>query len=349
MKRCLLGLCLLLALAGCKDETTTGTVAPKGSPATKNMAGVILLRYTPGSESTTQREEGFLEELKHYPDIHVISSDQYSGTTPEQSLDKANQILQKFAGLTLGVFAVCEPNANGTLEALQQAGLAGQVKLIGFDPNERMVKSMRDGHMQGMVLQDPVSMGEMAVKVMVAHLNGDVVEKRIPTGEYMATRENMDEPRMSQLLNPPQATGDEKPPANAKFRIAVIPKGTTHEFWKSVHFGALRAAEELGNVEILWKGPHLESDRESQISLVEDFITKKVDGIVLAPLDSQALIAPVKQAKQAGIPTVIFDSGLDNANDPELYVSYVATDNFNGGRLAAQRLAETLGAKRLGD
>ncbi|MEX2112528.1 MAG: substrate-binding domain-containing protein, partial [Pirellulales bacterium] len=95
-----------------------------------------------------------------------------------------------------------------------------------------------------------------------------------------------------------------------RFRIAVIPKGTTHVFWKSVHAGALRAAEELGNVDIHWKGALLENDREGQINVVADFVAQGVDGIVLAPLDATALVPSVDDAKREGIPTVIFDSGL---------------------------------------
>jgi len=127
-----------------------------------------------------------------------------------------------------------------------------------------------------------------------------------------------------------------------KLRIAVIPKGTTHEFWKSVHYGAQRAADELGNVEIIWKGSQLENDTQGQISVVEDFIVQKVDGICLAPLDSESLVPYVKHAKEKGIPTVIFDSGLA---DESIIVSYVATDNYQGGVLAARRLAEALGVK----
>ena len=93
--------------------------------------------------------------------------------------------------------------------------------------------------------------------------------------------------------------GAEKP-ANKKLRLAVIPKGESHEFWKSVHAGAEQAAREAGNVEILWKGPLLEHDRDGQISVVEDFVTKQVDGICLAPLDSRSLIAPVRNAKADG-------------------------------------------------
>src|SRR5262249_14189874 len=104
----------------------------------------------------------------------------------------------------------------------------------------------------------------------------------------------------------------------AKLTIAVIPKGTTHEFWKSVHFGALKAAKEL-DVEILWKGPLQENDRQGQINEVEAFINRGVSGICLAPLDSKALRKYVSASMAKKIPVVIFDSGLEGDD----YVSYV--------------------------
>lgn len=122
--------------------------------------------------------------------------------------------------------------------------------------------------------------------------------------------------------------------------IAVIPKGTTHEFWKSIHAGANKAAKEAG-VEIIWKGPLKEDDREAQISVVEDFVTRGVSGIVLAPLDEVALRAPVSDAVRVNIPVVIMDSGLKS----DEYVSFVATDNYAGGKLAAQRLVDLLGGR----
>jgi ribose transport system substrate-binding protein len=127
---------------------------------------------------------------------------------------------------------------------------------------------------------------------------------------------------------------------NKVFKIAVIPKGTTHEFWKAVHSGARRAAKESG-IEIIWKGPLKEDNREAQISLVEDFINAKVNGIVLAPLDDMALRLPVERAVKQKIPVVICDSDLKS----DKYISFVATDNYMGGRLAAEHLAKLLGGK----
>jgi ribose transport system substrate-binding protein len=129
------------------------------------------------------------------------------------------------------------------------------------------------------------------------------------------------------------------------YTIAVIPKGTTHEFWKSINAGAIKAKQELAAqgvpVEVIWKGPLREDDRDQQIQVVENFTSRKVSGIVLAPLDSQALVNPVATAVQAGIPVVVMDSGLKS----DKHISFVATDNFKGGQMAGEHLAKLLNGK----
>lgn len=139
------------------------------------------------------------------------------------------------------------------------------------------------------------------------------------------------------------ASGSNTSSGGGKLRIAVIPKGTTHVFWKSVEKGARKAGEEMG-AEILWKGPLKEDDRSQQIGVVQSFISDKVDGIILAPLDDVALAKPVAAAKSAGIPVVIFDSPLKGTAGNE-FVSLVATDNKKAGALGAERLAKLLGEK----
>lgn len=125
-----------------------------------------------------------------------------------------------------------------------------------------------------------------------------------------------------------------------RLRLAVIPKGTQHEYWKSVHAGALAAARELG-IDIEWQGPQSEGDREGQVRVVENFVNAGVQGIVLAPLDATALVRPVEEAARAGIPTVVIDSGLNTKKR----VAFVATDNYQGGVLAAGCLGELLAGK----
>jgi ribose transport system substrate-binding protein len=171
----------------------------------EGKGGVIMLRYAVGSESTEQREKGFLDTIKQkFPDIEILSDNQYSGTTPETSLDKSQQLLAQFGDKVTGIFTVCEPNTTGMLGALEEKGLAGKVKFIGFDPSPRFLEAMREKKIHGIVLQDPVAMGYQGVKAIMRHIAGETVDKRIPTGEYLATPENMDEPEMKKLLAPEQ-------------------------------------------------------------------------------------------------------------------------------------------------
>jgi ribose transport system substrate-binding protein len=124
---------------------------------------------------------------------------------------------------------------------------------------------------------------------------------------------------------------------DGRLTLAVIPKGTSHTFWQHVHAGAEKAAQELG-VEVVWRGPLREDERESQIAEVENAIARGVDGIAVAPLDDSALVAPISSAMRRDIPVVIFDSGLKGDD----YVSFVATDNDVGGRLAGEHMLKLL-------
>jgi ribose transport system substrate-binding protein len=124
---------------------------------------------------------------------------------------------------------------------------------------------------------------------------------------------------------------------STKRRIAVVPKGQSHIFWQSIHAGAVKAGNELG-VEILWNGPPLENDFSRQIGIVEDFINQGVDGIVLAPSNGESMVPVVERAAHEHIPVTIFDSGIKT----DKYVSYVSTDNYRGGVIAAERMGELL-------
>jgi ribose transport system substrate-binding protein len=131
--------------------------------------------------------------------------------------------------------------------------------------------------------------------------------------------------------------------AAERLQIAVVPKGSTHAFWKSVEAGVWKAGAEE-NVTIIWKGPMKEDDRAQQISLVQQFVGSKVSALVLAPLDATALAGPVRSATAAGIPVVIIDSALRGEVGRD-FVSLVATDNFRGGEIGGEELARRLGGK----
>src|SRR5258706_747205 len=131
---------------------------------------------------------------------------------------------------------------------------------------------------------------------------------------------------------------------SSNIRIAVIPKGTTHEFWKSVEAGAKKAGDDL-KVEIIWKGPLKEDEKNQKMVLVEQFVFDGVSGICLAPIDDTALLAPVKSASNKKIPVVIYDSALKGDVGKD-FVSFVATNNRLGGRMAGEEMVKSLGPNK---
>ena len=129
-----------------------------------------------------------------------------------------------------------------------------------------------------------------------------------------------------------------------KYTVVVIPKGSTHAYWKSVKAGADKAGKEL-DANIVFKAPVKESDRSGQIGLVDQFVSQNTtSAIVLAPLDDVALVKPVRSARDKKIPVVIIDSAI-KAQVGTDYTSYVATDNFKGGVLGGEQLVKLLGGK----
>jgi ribose transport system substrate-binding protein len=107
-----------------------------------------------------------------------------------------------------------------------------------------------------------------------------------------------------------------------------------------VHAGAAAEAKAAG-IDIDWNGPATETQFAQQVTIVDDFVNRHVDGIVLAPSDREALVPAVTRAHEAGIPLTIIDSGINT----DEYVSFVATDNYGGGMMGARRLSGLLHGK----
>ena len=122
--------------------------------------------------------------------------------------------------------------------------------------------------------------------------------------------------------------------------IGVVPKATSHVFWQNTQAGAVAAGKEL-NVDIDWNGAASETDYSRQIQILDSMIARRVDGIAIAASDRKALIGPVNRAVAAGIPVTVFDSGLDSLN----YLTFIATNNYEGGKLAARTLAGLIGGE----
>ena len=165
---------------------------------------IILMRVMVGAESTMAREQGFLDEIRNHPGIRVLSDNQYGGITTETAYQTGENLLNRFPAVD-GVFCPNESTTFGMLRALTDAGKAGKVKFVGFDSSDKLIAALRAKQIDGLVLQNPFRMGELAVRTLVRHLRDPhgAVEKRVDTGAAVATPENMDTPEIKPLLSPP--------------------------------------------------------------------------------------------------------------------------------------------------
>lgn len=188
------------------DNVAAGKLA--GAHLAKLLGGVgkvLLLRYQEGSASTANREQGFLEGVKQSKDVAIVSDNQYGGATTESAFKASENLLTALkaeSGGVNGVFCPNESTTFGMLLALEKTGLAGKIKLVGFDSSAKLVQGLESGHVDGLVMQNPLNMGYLAVKTMIAHLRGEKVEARIDTGARLVTKANMGEPEIKELLTP---------------------------------------------------------------------------------------------------------------------------------------------------
>jgi ribose transport system substrate-binding protein len=173
-----------------------------------NKGKVIMLRYQAGSASTNEREEGALTALKAHPEIQLADTNKYGGDTDDACQKNAENLLAgyKNADGTLSIDGIFCPNLTttfGMLKALQTTKSIGKVKFIGFDSSEALVKAMKEGQMDALVVQDPINMGYLGVKTAVDVINGKKVDRLVDTGVHLVTKENMDTPASKEILDPP--------------------------------------------------------------------------------------------------------------------------------------------------
>jgi ribose transport system substrate-binding protein len=188
------------------DNQAAGQLAADAmNKAIGGKGNVIVLRYQEGSASTQNREKGFLDAIKTRPEIKIVSDNQYGGATTESAFQKSESLLiahKAQTGAVAGVFTPNESTTFGMLQALKKSGVNKKVKLVGFDTSDKLVAALKDGDIDGLVVQNPFNMGYLAVKTMTAHLRGQPVEKRIDTGARLVDRTNLDDPAVKEMLHP---------------------------------------------------------------------------------------------------------------------------------------------------
>jgi ribose transport system substrate-binding protein len=164
----------------------------------QNQGEVALIPFVPGAATSIMREQGFKQGLQKYPDMELVAI-QYSQSDAERAMAVTEDILTGHPELD-GIFAANEAGAIGCASALKSRGVAGEIKLVGFDASPNEIQALKEGTIQALVVQNPFRMGYLGVKAAVDVLSGKPVEKRIDTGVSIVTLENLNENHIQDLL-----------------------------------------------------------------------------------------------------------------------------------------------------
>jgi ribose transport system substrate-binding protein len=183
------------------DNRLGGVVAAKRMGEKLGGKGkVAILGVKKGSVSTDEREEGFRDTIqKEFPGITLVPIIFYGEANAAKSLAVAEDVLTSHSDLT-GLFASNESSTVGAVNAIRQRNLVSKVTLVGFDATADLVRNVREGAIDSLVLQNPFKMGYEGVKTVVDKLSGKQPERRIDTGVELLNKENVDTPKIQQLI-----------------------------------------------------------------------------------------------------------------------------------------------------
>jgi ribose transport system substrate-binding protein len=184
--------------------TDNVAAARKAAQALAELIGdrgeVACIPFVPGAATSVMREQGFRDELKNHPGVRLVAV-QYSQSDVATAMAATEDILTAHHELA-GIFGANEASALGIMQAIKSRGLTGKVKVVGFDASDNEIQALREGLVQALVVQDPFKMGYLGVKYAVDAVRGKAVPKRVDTGVYVVTKENVDSPEIRKILHP---------------------------------------------------------------------------------------------------------------------------------------------------
>ncbi len=161
---------------------------------------VALMPHVPGAATTIMREEGFKKGIAKYPGIHLVTV-QYSNSDVATAMSVMENMLSAHPNLA-GVFPTNEAGVLGVVQALTARGKIGQIKVVGFDAADDEIKALENGSVHALIVQDPFKMGYLGVKAALEAMAKKPIAKRIDTGVYVITKDNMATPEMQRVLYP---------------------------------------------------------------------------------------------------------------------------------------------------
>ncbi len=305
---------------------------------------VYIQNVMPGVSSTDQREKGCREALAAYPEISLVGVD-YNGDDASKSQAQTTAILQREKDLA-GIFGTNVFSAKGAGTAVVNAGLKGEVQVVAFDATADAIEKLRDGTVTLVIAQKPYDMGYTAVGYAVAYLSGVTsLPKRVPTGYAVIDSKNMSDPTISRYFYNADVGSPSAPIKD--FNIAFVP-GTVDPFYQNMEKGVNDAAKMLGAT-VVTRIPQ-KFDAVIQTPLIDAVVEDKtVSVLITAATDKDQMIGPMQAVYDAGIPVISVDTFIGDGDYEHGAVtfplSYIGSDNEQGGRIACDALAAAIGKK----
>ncbi|WP_119070111.1 ABC transporter substrate-binding protein [Aggregatilinea lenta] len=305
-------------------------------------AQIYIQNVRPGISTTDQREQGCVKAAEDFG-LEVIGVD-YNEDDPNTGQQQTAARLESNPDLA-GIFGANTFSAQAAGAAVQNAGLGGAVEVVAFDASEFAIELLREGTVTEVIAQKPYDMGYLAVSFAVAYLKGyQSVPKRVPTGYAVMTAENIDDPEIAQYIY--TETPREPEPALEGYKVAFVPGVNPDPFYVTMSVGANEAADAYG-IELIQQDPQ-EFNPTVQTPIIEALVSRgDINFMFTAPTDKQQMIPVLEAVRDAGIPLLTVDTFIgdgDYANGEVTFpLTYIGSDNFQGGYIACETLAEKLG------
>ncbi len=325
------------------DNYLGGQIACRALADSLNKTGKIYIQNVKvGISSTDAREKGCKDVIAaEYPKVTLVGVD-YNNDDATQAQAQVEAMLQKNPDLG-GIFGTNVFSAQGAGTTVKNKGLSGKVKVVAFDATKDAINMLTDGTVDLVIAQKPSDMGYLAVEMAVAYLNGATsIPAHIPTGYAVITRDNMKDPNVSQFFYAPFDGKVTRKTAGLKIGFLA---GVQDPFYTTMQRGAQAASDAFGS-ELVTQIPQAWNVTD-QTPMLDAMVARgDLSFLFLAPVDSQAMVAPLQKANDAGLPLLTVDTFIgdgDYANGPVKFpLSFIASDNYLGGQIACRALADSL-------
>ncbi len=315
------------------DNYLGGQIACRALGDALNKTGKIYIQNVKvGISSTDAREKGCKDVIAaEYPNMTIVAVD-YNDDDATKAQAQVQAMLQKNPDLG-GIFGTNVFSAQGAGTVVANLGLSGKVKVVAFDATKDAINMLSDGTVDMVIAQKPSDMGYLAVEMAVAYLNGVTsIPKHIPTGYAVITHDNMTDPNVSQFFY--QAFDGNVSPKTAGLKVGFL-AGTQDPFYTTMQRGAQAASDAFG-ANLITQIPQAWNVTD-QTPMLDAMVARgDLNFLFLAPVDAQAMIAPLQAANDAGLPLLTVDTFIgdgDYAAGPITFpLSFIASDNYLGGR-----------------